>query len=323
MDMTLDSLLFASLQGIILLALAPFTVGVLYWVKARLQRRQGPSIWQPYRDLRKLLRQRPTAPIGSSWVFEAAPVVAFACYGTLGFLAPLFLLSNVEGAPRTDDLLLIIALLGLARLAVGLGGMAAGAPFGNLGSAREMFLHVLAEPILVLVTITLVLTWHTTNLALLLGRESQSLAAVYRNPALLLLFPTLALTIVIEAGRLPFDNPGAHLELTMFGKAIHLEYAGAQLALLEWAEWARLAFLFTLLINLLAPWSLATTQQSGWLIVLAAVTYPVKLCLLAGAIAVWESMQIKIRLWALIPSAFVALAMALLAVLLVVIQQHI
>lgn len=321
-DMTPQFLLFALLQGTMLLAAAPVTMGVLRWVKARLQRRQGPSIWQPYRDLRKLLRKQPM-PNGSSWVFAAAPVVVFTCYSTLGFLTPLFLLPAADSPPRTDDLLLIIALLGLARLALGLGGMAAGAPFGNLGSARETFLTILAEPILILATAVLFLTWRTTSLSAMLSQEMISLSAVYSNPALLLLFLTIAVTIVIEAGRLPFDNPETSLELTMFGKAIHLEYAGPQLAVLEWAEWARLAFLFTLLINFLAPWSLARTDQSAWIIGLAAVSYPAKLFVLAGVIAGFESMQVKIRLMSLVPTAFVALAMALLAVMLVIVQKKV
>lgn len=312
---------FALLQGVMVLVLAPFTIGALNRAKAHLQRRQGASVWQPYRDLLKLLHKRAAIPSSHSWAFGLAPVLTFTCYGILGFLTPVFLLLHAESTTPVDDLLLIIALLGLGRLALGLGGMSVGAPFGNLASAREMFLHVLAEPILILTTATLALTWRTTDLSELLNQELRSLPRVYTDPALLLLLPTLALTIVIEAGRLPFDTPEAHLELTMLGAAIHLEYAGPQLALLAWAEWARLTFLLTLLINLTAPWSLATDPQSAWLIALAAISYPVKLILLAIAVAAWEATQVKIRLRAMIPSAFVALAMAFLAVLLVIIQK--
>lgn len=312
---------FALLQGVIVLALAPFTAGVLKWAKARLQRRQGPSIWQPYRNLRKLLRKRAAVPASYSWVFGLAPVIVFSCYGLLGFLTPVFVLPYANGALLTDDLLLIIVLLGLGRLAMGLSGMSVGAPFGNLGSAREMFLHVLAEPTLILVTATLALTWRTTDLSVMLSQELKSLSRVYTDPALLLILPTLALTIAIEAGRLPFDNPDAHLELTMFGRAIFLEYGGPQLALLEWAEWARLTFLLTLLINLVAPWLLAADPQRTWLIALAALSYPVKLILLAISVAVWEATQVRIGLRAMIPAAFVPLAMAFLAVLLVIIQK--
>jgi formate hydrogenlyase subunit 4 len=321
MDMTSNFLWFAQLQGVMVLALAPFVIGALNQAKARLQRRQGPSLWQPYRDLLKLLHKRAAIPFGHSWAYGLAPVLTFTCYGILGFLTPVFLLPETKSAWPIDDLLLIIALLGLGRLALALGGMSVGAPFGNLGSGREMFLHVLAEPILILVTATLALTWRTTDLSELLSREQRSLARVYTEPALLLLLPTLALTIVIEAGRLPFDNPETHLELTMLGAGIHLQYAGPHLALLAWAEWARLTFLLTLLINLVAPWSLAADWQSRWLIALAAISYPLKLIVLALGVAAWEATQVRIRLRAMIPSAFVALAMAFLAVLLVIIQK--
>ena len=41
-------------QMILVLAIAPALTGVTRKMKARLQRRAGPSIFQPYRDLRRL-----------------------------------------------------------------------------------------------------------------------------------------------------------------------------------------------------------------------------------------------------------------------------
>ena len=41
-------------QAVLALLLAPGLVGVVRWLKARLQNRRGAPPWQPYRDLRKL-----------------------------------------------------------------------------------------------------------------------------------------------------------------------------------------------------------------------------------------------------------------------------
>ena len=42
------------LQPALALALAPGLVGLIRWLKARLQSRRGPPPWQPYAELRKL-----------------------------------------------------------------------------------------------------------------------------------------------------------------------------------------------------------------------------------------------------------------------------
>ncbi len=315
--MTPAALLLSLGQGLLCLALAPFTVGALQRVKTRLQRRTGPTLWQPYRDLGKLLRKRSVMPHDASWVFHVAPAVVFACYGALGFLAPTVFLAAQDGL-WTGDLLVLVYLLGLARLTLGLAGMAAGAPFGGLGSSRELFLHALAEPTLILIVGTLALRWHTADLAAILRFHHSAPADVYTTPALLLLLLALWLAVLIEAGRLPFDNPASHLELTMFGKAIYLEYAGPQLALLEWAEWTRLTFLLTLLANLFVPWLLAAATNPWWLNIVLIALYPFKLYLLAAVLAVWEVLQVKLRLRAVVTPALTALVITLLAAVLAV-----
>jgi formate hydrogenlyase subunit 4 len=145
---------------------------------------------------------------------------------------------------------------------------------------------------------------------------------VYANPSLLLLLLGLLLVTLAEAGRLPFDNPATQLELTMFGKAIHLEYAGPQLALLEWAEALRLTFFLTLLANLFVPWFLAVAGGNLWQNILLILLYPVKLLLLALGLALWESYQVKTRLRAVVTPAFFALVMALIAAMLIVAERY-
>jgi formate hydrogenlyase subunit 4 len=320
--MTLNILVLHIIQGLAFLLLAPLILGVLRWAKARLQRRQGPTPLQVYRDLLKLLRKRPIVPESASWVFTAAPVVVFTCYASLGFLVPIFYLPE-GGLSPVGDLLVLIYLLGMARLAMGLAGMDAGAPFGGIGSSRELFIHILAEPTLIFIVCTLALKWRTTDLSLIIWQHHQAeLLDVYADPSLLLLLPALALVTLAEAGRLPFDNPATHLELTMFGKATHLEYAGPGLALLEWAEALRLTFFLTLLANLFGPWLLAVAGETSFWNLLMVLFYPIKLSILVLGIAFWEALQVKTRLRAVVTPALTALAITLIAAMLAVVERY-
>jgi formate hydrogenlyase subunit 4 len=270
------------IQGLVFLLVAPLVVGTLRWAKARLQRRQGATPFQFYRDLLKLLRKRPVTPDSASWIFVLVPIIVFFCYGSLGFLVPVFFLPAAEMSP-TGDLLVLVYFLGLARLAMGLAGMDTGTPFGGLGSSRELLIHALIEPTLIL---------------------------------------ALVLVTLAEAGRLPFDNPASHLELTMFGKAIHLEYAGPLLALLEWAEALRLTFFMTLLANLFGPWLLAVAGNEPLLNMLLALLYPAKLLILVLALAFWEALQVKTRLRAVVTPTLTALAITLIAAVLALAERY-
>ena len=44
-------------QTALALLLAPGTVGLIRWLKARLQNRRGAPAWQPYLELRKLFQK--------------------------------------------------------------------------------------------------------------------------------------------------------------------------------------------------------------------------------------------------------------------------
>src|SRR5207244_927155 len=148
------------------------------------------------------------------------------------------------------DLVTVVYLLGLARFALALAGMDTGTPFGGMGSSREMFINVLAEPVLILIIIALTLQRHTTDLTSIFSGSSL-VGTVFNVAALLSLWLALAFVAIMDNGLLPIDNPSTHLELTMIQKALHLEYSGRNLALIEWGEAMRLTFFLTLLGDLL------------------------------------------------------------------------
>ncbi len=308
-------------QGLLYVLIAPLAVGTLRWLRARLQGRQGPSLFQFYRDLAKLWRKPPLQPETASWLFAAVPYTVFICYALLGVFFPTVYLMQTE--PQLGDLLFLVYLLGLAKFVTALGGMDAGAPFGGSGSSREMFMHVLVEPTLILCLYALALQWHTSNLTTLIAQIQSTLVERAQTiPTLLLVLLALVVLTLIEAGRLPFDNPGTHLELTMGGQAIHLEYAGPHLALIEWAEAMRLVFLLTLLVNLALPWLLARAGYGLWSNALLILFYPFKLFILLLILAVWEITQVKMRLRTVVEPAALALVLALVSLIVAVVTHY-
>ena len=75
-------------QVVTVLVLAPLIQGIIVQFEERVQRAQGPGIFQPYRDLWKLFHKEIVVPQTASWLFWAAPIVAFTCMLTVPILIP-------------------------------------------------------------------------------------------------------------------------------------------------------------------------------------------------------------------------------------------
>ena len=76
-------LLFNIVQVLVVMGLAPLAKGVLLRLKERVQSRQGPSIFQPYRDLRKLFHKDGMVSKHSSWIFRITPYIVFSRLSSL------------------------------------------------------------------------------------------------------------------------------------------------------------------------------------------------------------------------------------------------
>jgi formate hydrogenlyase subunit 4 len=286
----LDPLGPAALQAVALLALAPLLRGGMKKMKAALQSRQGPPLLQGYYDLVKLLRKEPVRSDTSSWVLVAGPRLYFATAVAATTLVPvLFAGAPLEGA---GGILVLVGLLALGRFALATAALDTGSPFGGMGSSREMTVGALAEPALMLGLFTVALWGGSLNLGHLV--RATVLRGPSAHPSELLAAAALFIVLIAEAGRVPVDNPATHLELTMIHEAMVLEYAGPDLALVEWASALKELLFMTVLANLFLPLGLAANLSPVGL-ALAAAFYGGKVLLLAVAVTLVEATNAKLR----------------------------
>src|SRR5437868_7376194 len=96
-------------QTVLALLLAPGLVGLIRWIKARLQNRRGAPWWQPYLELRKLFAKEVVVSANASWLFRAAPFVVFASTAAVTFLLPA--LAVVLPFDAVGDLVVVVYLL--------------------------------------------------------------------------------------------------------------------------------------------------------------------------------------------------------------------
>src|SRR5256884_4929602 len=209
------------MQMTLVLAAAPLLPGLVRKVKARLLRRRGPPIVQPYRDILRLLKKEVVVADNASWLFRVAPYVIFATTWVAAALVPTFA-TGLALSPAAD-LIAIVALLGSARFMLALAGLDVGTSFGGIGSSREMMSATLAAPAMLMAVFTLSLFAGSTELssisAFMLGPHAGL------NISLALALVALIIVAIAENARIPVDNPATHLELTMVHEAMVLEYS--------------------------------------------------------------------------------------------------
>ena len=84
----IGDLLVQGLHLALLLAVAPGVIGLTRLVKARLLLRRGAPLWQPYRDLWRLLQKETVVAENASWLFRSAPYLIFAAIYVAAGLVP-------------------------------------------------------------------------------------------------------------------------------------------------------------------------------------------------------------------------------------------
>jgi len=304
-------------QLLLVLALAPLLTGYVRRVKARLLRRQGPPLIQPYRDLYRLLRKEVVLAHTASWVFRVAPYLIFATTWVAAALVPTFASGLVFS--YAADMIAIVALLGSARFMLALAGLDVGTSFGGIGSSREMMIASLAEPAMLMVVFTLSLLAGSTQLS--------SIAAFMQGPgiglrvSLALALVGLIMVAIAENARIPVDNPATHLELTMVHEAMILEYSGRHLALIEAASYLKLLLYLSVVACVFVPLGIAEAGQGPTAYLAALAVYVAKLAAGGFLLAVFETAIAKMRVFRVSDFLGAALMLGFLATLLLFVSR--
>jgi formate hydrogenlyase subunit 4 len=303
-------------MALVLLA-APLLTGFVRKVKARLQRRRGASVIQPYRDILRLLKKEVVIADNASWLFRVAPYLIFAATWVAAALVPTFATGLLFS--WSADLIAITALIGSARFFLALAGMDVGTAFGGIGSSRETMIASLAEPAMLLIVFTMALVARSTQLS--------DVAAMMAAPgvglrvSLGLALIALVIVAITENGRIPVDNPATHLELTMVHEAMVLEYSGRHLAMIEIAAALKLLLYVSLIGCIFIPWGFAKADAApiGYLIGLSS--YAAKLAGAGFLLALFETSIAKMRVFRLPDFVGAALMLGLLGTLLLFVSR--
>jgi formate hydrogenlyase subunit 4 len=303
-------------QMILVLLLAPLLLGYTRKVKARLLRRRGPPLLQPYRDLLRLIRKEVVLAQNASWLFRSGPYMILSATWVAASLVPTFATGLVFS--WVGDLIAITALLGSARFFLALVGMDVGTSFGGIGSSREMMFASLAEPAMIMIAFTLALLAGSTQLSYI---AEFMLANGSLRVSLGLVLVAFIIVALAENARIPVDNPATHLELTMVHEAMVLEYSGRHLAVIELAAGLKLLLYISLISCIFVPWGLAPAGSPLAGYAVGMVTYLGKLAVGGFLLVLFETSIAKMRVFRVPDFLGIALMLGLLGMLLLFVSR--
>ncbi len=134
-------------------------VGFKRKISARIQRRYGPPFIQPLFDIIKLLSKE--GNISHGVMYDLGPIIALAASMTVIFFIPIPGMKLLTGSA---DIIALLYIMVIGSLGMALGTGEAANPNSSIGISRALTLMLGYDLPFVIVIISVVLKYHTTNL---------------------------------------------------------------------------------------------------------------------------------------------------------------
>jgi len=304
-------ILIGVFQALIFLLIAPLLSGFARVLRAKVQTRKGPPLTQNYRDISKLMKRQEVVSEQAGWVFNVTPYIVMAAMLLVAVILPILVVIESTQSPLglVGDLILIVYLFALPRFFLSVASMETGSTFGGISARRELLVASLIEPVLLIVVFVIALLVGSTNLGTIsqkvIGGELQSSIAFWLSMI------AFAFATFVEMGKLPFDLAEAEQELQ---EGPLSEYSGRSLAILKWGLYLKQLVLVSIFITLFVPYGsvvIDSTSSLSWIsILIALVSFILKVILCYFIVAVLENVMARMRFMKVPAATWIALGAA-------------
>ena len=236
--------LFCFLAGMLL-------CGIDRKLVAKMQKRVGPPLLQPFYDFFKLCGKETIVPAAAERIsFMLAPLVGLAALVVIQLFIPVFGFTAFSGI---GDIIVILYLLLIPALAMILGGAASGSPYAGVGLSREMVTVISCELPLVLGLLAVAKTVGSaigTGLCFSLSEIAEYQMVNGSLITKISMLPAAAAMLLIipgETGNHPFDAAEAETEIC---EGMLAEYSGAPLGVFKLSHAVKMLSLTSLFVAL-------------------------------------------------------------------------
>lgn len=213
---------------ILILVASLFFTGIVIRTKSLASGRKGPGIFQPIKDIFRLLKKGSVYSSTTSIIFQIAPSFYIASVLMAILIVPL---GDYPGVISFQgDFILFAYLLAFGKFFMIISALDTGSSFEGMGASRESLFSMLVEPaFFILMGSFALLTGHTSFHSIFSTLHYGSNISYLLAMLATFVFIMIAM---IENSRMPVDDPKTHLELTMIHEVMVLDNSGFDLGLI-------------------------------------------------------------------------------------------
>jgi len=241
--------LYLLLQLVSAILVAPLFDGISRKLRAKFQSRMGPSIFQTYYDIYKLLKRGRTKSHSTSFIYTLSPYAMFICTAAMVCALPITYNTYSVFAPFSDVFVLLY-LGALFRFIFIVAGIDTANPFAGVSASREGTIGFYTEEVAVICLIVVMMGAGSTNLPFITSLIQEG-AYGYTIPSFSIAATAFLWVMYVETGRKPYDLAEAEQELQ---EGVLGEFCGKDFAIIDIAillkQFAVLGFFLVIFI----PW---------------------------------------------------------------------
>ena len=223
-----------------------FFSGILIRTRSVAAGRKGPGIFQPMKDVIRLVKKGAVFSNTTSFIFQIAPTIYFASVIMAILVIPL---GEYKGIISFEgDFVFFAYILATGKFFNIIAALDTGSSFEGMGASREALFSMFAEPAFFILMGSFALltghnSFHEIFTSLHFGSYISYILGILATIVLLMI-------TLVENSRMPFDDPNTHLELTMVHEVMVLDNSGFDLAMILYATHLKFAMFGAIIANL-------------------------------------------------------------------------
>ncbi|MFA5848933.1 MAG: NADH-quinone oxidoreductase subunit H [Bacteroidales bacterium] len=230
----------------LLIILASFLfMGFVVRTKSIASGRRGPGIFQPMKDILRLLKKESVYSKTTTLIFKLAPVAYLSSVLMAILMVPH---GNNPGFISFDgDFVMFAYVLAFGKFMIIISALDTGSSFEGMGASREALYSMLVEPAFFILMGSFALyTGHTSFFTIFSTLHYGSYISYMLGALATFVFVLIAM---IENSRMPVDDPKTHLELTMIHEVMVLDNSGFDLGLIQYTSYLKFAMYGAIISN--------------------------------------------------------------------------
>lgn len=239
------------IQLISAIVVAPLFDGISRKLRAKFQSRVGPSIFQTYRDIFKLLKRGRTKSHSTSYIYQISPYVLFVCAAAMFCALPITYGSHSGALSQFSDIFVLLYLGALFRFMFIVAGIDTANPFAGISASREGTLGFYTEEIAVICLVVVMMGTGSTNLSFITNLVQEGNYG-YAIPSFSIAATAFLWVMYVETGRKPYDLAEAEQELQ---EGVLGEYCGKDLAIIDVAILLKQFTVLGFFLIIFIPWN--------------------------------------------------------------------